>query len=239
MPKLSSLIIIVFLAVTPRPGRADGLLYQLPDDGTWVRFDTEGKAFGPDGGVKVTITGSVMVSSVGQTDVYGEKCRWIEIGSTAKRGEQEFTEVYKLLIPEKRLKQGENPLDHVLKAWQKHSMINHGAPQQLDLGAVRSLDEFLSGPAPEVTKLPAELTDSKLGKRQCEGLRGHAVVKTCDSETHFTYEVRLDKDAPFGVVTFRYEKARKRQGQSLGARTATFKLADFGTEAKSALPDSQ
>jgi hypothetical protein len=75
-------------------------------------------------------------------------------------------------------------------------MVNGGAPQRLDLAAVRSLDEFLSGPPSEVTKLPADLTESKLGKRQCEGLRGRDVAKSEDTETHLTYEVRLDKVLP-------------------------------------------
>ncbi len=239
MRKLSSWMIIMLLAVASPTSRAEGLLYQLPEDGSWARYEMQGTGIGADGQVRTTVAGTITLGSVGRMTSNGQDCRWLEIATTTTLGDQQFNEVYKLLIPEKRLKQGENPLDHVLKAWRKDARVSDGVPQQLDLAAVRSLDELLRGPAPDVTKLSAEPTESKLGKQPCEGFKGREVVKAGSVETEFSYEVRIHRDSPFGVVTFRYEKARQRDGQSLGARRGAFKLADFGTGAKSALPDNQ
>ena len=37
---------------------AEGLIYQLPDDATWVRFKVSGKGIAPDGTVTVTVEGT-------------------------------------------------------------------------------------------------------------------------------------------------------------------------------------
>ena len=123
------LLCVVTCALCTPLVRADGMVFQLPEDGHWVRFDIAETGSGPheDGGQSVTMKGTLTISSVGATDVQGERCRWIEIVLEARRDGQSFTEVGKLLVPERHVGRDQRPLEHFVEAWHKHSMLNDGA----------------------------------------------------------------------------------------------------------------
>jgi len=59
--RLAGLLSFVFLTAV---ARADGLIYQLPANGTSVRYDTE--TTGTFNGQERTFKGSVTISSVGE-----------------------------------------------------------------------------------------------------------------------------------------------------------------------------
>jgi len=241
----AALFILLFLAITLR---ADGFLYQLPEDGTWARFDMAGKAVEPDG-KETTISGTVTLSSVGTVDVDGQKCRWIELGTEAKRNNQEFFDVEKLLIPEKRLAKGEDPLSHVLKAWHKHSMINGGAarerpdvqnPDSPGGKQVRGpkLRMFLHEPFDSPRLLGKTSIDSKLGPRECRGISAEEKVEGPATFNH-KFLIRLHEDAPFGVVTWEVESKLEKDDKLIGTMTTKATLADFGKDAKSRIPEAK
>ena len=100
---------VAIIALLPPVTFAEGLLYELPDDGHWVRFEMDGKGTEPDG-TEIAIVGTLTMSSVGTTEIDGEKCRWIEIVADAKRAGEPFTDIDKLLIPEDQLAKGKEPL---------------------------------------------------------------------------------------------------------------------------------
>src|SRR5262245_8133823 len=104
-------------AVLTQAARADGLIYQLPANGASVRYDTE--TTGTFNGQERTFKGSVTISSVGEATADGEKCRWIELRMMTKRDDQERVAIAKCLIPEKYLKRGEAPGEHVIRGWTK------------------------------------------------------------------------------------------------------------------------
>src|SRR6516165_9575988 len=95
---------------------ADGLIQQLPSDGSWVRYDVTGEGRSPTGEVGVTHQGTLTLKSVGRETVDGTECRWIEtetkIEFTRAGRNEEFTDVLKLLIPEKFLAADQNPRAH-------------------------------------------------------------------------------------------------------------------------------
>ena len=241
----ASLLVVLTLGGTLR---AEGLLYQLPEDGSWAKFDLVGKAVEPDG-KETSLSGTLTLSSVGTVDVEGQKCRWIELAVEASRNDQMFTDVEKLLIPEKYLVKGEDPLSHVLKAWHKHSMIAGGAPQELqdvqnpDSPAGKQmrgtkLRPFLHGPFEMHRLLPKALVESKLGSRECLGVSAEEKIEggvTANSK----YVIRLHKDAPFGVVTWDAEMNLERDGMALAKMTTTATLSDFGKDAKSVIPEAR
>jgi hypothetical protein len=237
MRTFCTFIVISVLAHAPRLSLAEGLVYQLPEDGAWVRFDARGKGFSASGEVRVSITGSLTISSVGQSQVDGELCRWIEIHMKGKfqrnKEEAEYGEILKALIPEKYLKQGEDPRQHVLKAWKKDSRTGVVALDLEGEGAreIRSYDEIFHAPLPQVTELEEKMVESKLGKLKCKGLAG----REPQGKTVFSTETRLHNSAPFGVVTFRYEKKRA----SGEGRSMTLTLKDFGNNATSELPQNE
>lgn len=245
---MRSWLLTTLLVLIPLAARADGLIDRLPNDGAWAEFDVTGKAVGADGQSRATIDGKLTFSSVGREEVSGEPCRWIEIKSQTRdlRGENraETTGVLKLLLVERRLQRGQEPLAGIAKAWRQHPGMDDGKIKELDLKGeglreVQSLDEFLHGPAWEVVELEALAVESKLGSLPCKGLRCTEVQKAGGAETRLTVIVRLNDQAPFGVVSYEYEKERLRDGRSVGKRTMDLKLVDFGENAASALPDSR
>ena len=190
--------------------------------------------------------GTLTLSSVGAAEVDGEACRWIEIDMAAKRDGQPFTVIHKLLIPEKHIGKGKEPLEHVLKAWFKHSMIADGTPRQIEdlkgTGArqLAALRPFLHGPIKTSEKLDKVAVESKLGKLECEGITAQEKTDAGGNGSYdSTYTIRLHATAPFGVVTYENTMKVERDGKSQGTMTGKMKLLDFGKDAKSALPDSK
>jgi hypothetical protein len=237
--KFASLAIVTLL---PAIAAADGLIYQLPDDGAWVRFEVNGKGVAPDGAVTVTVAGTQTISSVGRYVVNDEPCRWIEfqtqlIFQSPGAANEKLTEVIKLLIPEKFLAKGKNPRDHVRKAYKGASA---DSLRELDLKGddareVQSMDEVLHAPLKDERRLPATAIKIKQRTWSCEGLKG----ETTSDDATFRTETRVNNEAPFGVVTYRYEKERRRNNESQGMRTMEWKFVESGKEAKSAAPDAR
>lgn len=242
--RVTSAAIAALCVLLPTVGLADGLLYQLPKDGAWVRFDIDSKGTENDGS-EVALVGALTMSSVGTTEVDGVQCRWIEIAVEGRRNGEPLAGIYKLLIPEQYLAKGKAPLKHVLNLWQKHLNVADGRPTQIEdlrgRGAryLRPLRQFLHGPFETAKKLDKVSIDGKLGKLACEGVvaseRSEKGGVTLDS----TYRIRLHSKAPFGVVTWQAELKLARDGQVFGTMTMTMKLIDFGTNAESAIPDTK
>ena len=99
----------------------------------------------------------------------------------------------------------------------------------------KGIEEFFHGPLKDVSTLAT--TEIKTEKRSwtCEGFTG----KTDEDGTVFTTETRTNNDAPFGVVSYRYEKERQRNNQPQGKRTMEWLLVEFGEDATSAAPNAK
>ena len=215
---------------------ADGLIYQLPDDGTSVVYEMEMTVGLTD--LPVTGDGTLSVSSVGQVVVDNEMCRWLEFKMEMKLAGRERTVISKLLIPEKHLGLGKSPIDNVKKCWLKE---NDGEAHEVEdakgqMGG--QLFAFLSGPLKDVKKLKQEVVASKLGELPCEGSTGRLEFKQGDNHIAAEIEARLHDKAPFGVVAWRIELGLfSRDGLLRESVYMTLKLAEFDKNAKSELPN--
>jgi len=217
----------------PGIARADGLLYQLPEDRSWVRFDGQ-YTFKLDGMEKaVSGTGTMTMASVGKARAGAEACRWIEFKVRLKDSGTEHTLIRKLLIPEKYLKKGEKPTAHVVRGWAKYDdeAVERAVPVHGRWPA------YLAGPLRDERKLEKQLVESKLGALECEGVTGWMEYEEGDVHMKVTFETRLHEKAPFGVVSSRMTFEMTRDGKVLQTVDATLKLTDFGTDAETALPD--
>ena len=92
----------------------------------------------------------------------------------------------------------------------------------------------------DIKKMKRELVESKLGKLECEGVTG-TMTPPADPNNPVsrmsTFEVRLHDKAPFGVVTRQWHLKVFRNNNLSFAMTSISRLIDFGTGAKSELPD--
>jgi len=228
---------IALLTLGTPTTRADGLLYQLPDDGAWVRFDME--LIAQRDGMETKLKGFLTMSSVGQQTENGEKCRWIEFDGNVKNADGKRTFVAKALIPERYLKKDKKPLDHFVRGWLREA---DNVPQSLappDVYRQGFFPAFLSGPLKDAENLDVELVECKLGKLQCAGVAGRGEYQQGRYETHLTFQIRLHEKAPFGVVSARMECEGRRDGQVRESGTVTLNLAEIGDKATTKLPDYQ
>jgi hypothetical protein len=217
----------------PGVARADGLLYQLPEDRSWVRFNAQ-YTFKFDGMEQAGQgTGTMTMASVGKALEGSEACRWIEFKVHLKDSGMEHTLIRKLLIPEKYLKRGENPTANVVRGWAKYD--NENVERAVPVHG--RWPAYLAGPLQDEKKLDKQLVESKLGPLQCEGVTGWIQYQEGDLHTKVTFETRLHEKAPFGVVSARMQFEVKRDGKVQHTIDATLNLTDFGRDAETALPD--
>jgi hypothetical protein len=227
----------VIIAVTTLTtlARADGLIYQLPDDGAQVRFDTEIKT--STGNEESTSKGSVTVSSVGVVTVDNEKCRWIEIKMIGNEDGQEQPVIAKVLIPESHLGKGKSPGEHMLRGWLKEGDAEPKEIRDLNVPEALPLRVFLAGPPKDLRELDQEEVDGKLGKLKCAGVSGENEFDLGDAAVGIRFENRLHEKAPFGLVTGNWKFELKNSGQIAVAGTFKLTLVDTSTTALSELPD--
>jgi hypothetical protein len=218
------------LALPPAPAFADGLIQSLPPDGSWVEFEALGEGRDAAGVVKTSFTARLTLRSVGRETVDDRPCRWIEIETGARKGDQ--SEIIKLLIPERAFVAGENPRAHVLKAKKKDA----NGERELDLKAagareIETLDELFHAPLsrfkkpePVELKTPAGTFECTLAERW----------ETSDTGEFRTRTWRSDA-IPFGVAAYHYNKARTRNGAPQMSRGMELKAVKFGNDARSAI----
>jgi hypothetical protein len=222
--------------------RADGMLYQLPNDGAWAtyEFTASAKTTGGTADDAMNFKGTLTLASVGQVVVQGEPCRWIEVqlGMNANNPNEKRGEVYKILVPEKFLTKGQSPLAHVLQAW-----LQRGGeqPQKLtDPGDINigPLPIILSGPWNNVTKLEKVEIDGKLGKLSCEGTQGTLDFKMGSvGKMLCRLENRLNDKSPFGAVACNWSLELPEVQGKKAVIYWSLKLLDVGGNAVSKLPN--
>ncbi|MFQ5733142.1 MAG: hypothetical protein ACE5KM_14475 [Planctomycetaceae bacterium] len=231
-PKCFAAVLLGLCAATTR---ADGLIHHLPKDGRWAKYDLKIR-FGDEGKSR-TATGNVRISSVGKATVKEAPCRWIELALTLESGGVQRTETYKMLIPEVQLKQGGDPLAHVVRAWRWRTG-DEPKPLTDPASPHRPLSGILVGPPGRTETLKPAVIDSKLGRLKCAGVKGRKTLKNKDGKQTAVVAstTRTHAKAPFGVVTLRIDYTFRRSKTFTEKGTMTFKLADFGGNAKSELP---
>ncbi|MFG0295179.1 MAG: hypothetical protein ACF8PG_04665, partial [Maioricimonas sp. JB045] len=120
------------------PAEAAGLIRRLPPDGTWSRFALEVSRIDKEGNISILATGSCTVRSVGRQVREAGALRRIEFEFRVDRkNQQEFVEVFSVLIPESRLVGDDDPTRFIEEAWQK--MPNERHPGAVPL---RNLDHL-------------------------------------------------------------------------------------------------
>lgn len=237
---------VCFLAVVcaPAVAIADGLLYQLPKDGSKVTFEFQ--AVNKDRGRERKFTGILSIASVGREKVDGADCRWIEILMTINHDGRERRIIAKVLIPETALAEGKMPAANIKRGWlqmggksETRGLADAYGPNGGPLPA------FLAGPLSDVKKSkPAEVA-TPIGKLKCVTLTGKATYEQVNGSKRtdrfeVDYSVLRNDKAPFGVagctMTIKEYVNKTRLDDVI---TFTFKLKSVAKNAKSALPDNK
>lgn len=116
----TSLVVSIFF-LTTSSARADGLIYSLPPDGSWVTFmfeqnGTEIKTLAGEDLPDVNVSGTFTIRSVGQEESDTGSARWIELEARYRPDEQRPVGrviILRMLIPESSLARDSDPLSDV------------------------------------------------------------------------------------------------------------------------------
>lgn len=227
-------MVIYFLSASGI-GFADGLIHQLPKDGSWVEYELTGSGLTPTGEVRMTTTGTVTLKSVGQEKVDGKSFRWIELevameAKTTRGLRSRRIDDYKLLIPEDDLAAGKDPLAHVSRLFKKdvrgfvtEHNLNEGAAEKL-----KGIATWISKPLEKSEQKKGVELKTPGGTFKCTQING---TKAGDSEgVSMDLETWVTDQAPFGVAAYQVKSKRKE-----GSNSFELKLVKTGTGAKSSV----
>ena len=271
-----------------RAASADGLIFQLPPDGSWVRYDVSDDAdleyeIGKD--VKIPEanrkellaamprkmkdnTASLTLSSVGKQEHNGEPHRWIEMTQdvefpkTGKPGDDKSADkqsrviTLKMLIPEKQLQAGADPLAHVSKLYFKDSdqpvkEVTDEKNKQYQLDRFRPIFPSPHSDARGTVRESVQSPNEKIGSLECERLKfpskysGPLAGGTRGWwEWSGDHQIWLHKSVPFGVASLTFsglstESNQDKPEDSIIVHvkgTTRVIVAEIGSNAKSTLP---
>jgi len=237
MHTLQSLLVscLALLAVVPS-ATADGLITQLPDDGSWAEFEL--KLTLTENGQQRERSAYLRLSSVGQVEHQGTKCRWVELQISRIEPPQP-DEVTKILVPEESLKSGKVTAASLIRGWRKPgdeeaTELDKDQPR-VKIGPLALL---LSGSFSNSQKL--EKDDVKvegLGSLSCDKTTGkHEMPMSPTENLPADITVWRHSKASFGTVKLRVHIVDKRPDRE---REGVFEAVQVksGKDAKSALPE--
>lgn len=223
------------IAIVCTSARGDGLVFQLPKDGSFIQYqkDVDGifetKKF--NGQQLITIRA---LGEVNEGDI---ACRWIEFRFDEVDSSANYF-VVKCLIPVKYFKQGENPGEHIIRAWAKAKDTSPHAVENVKEMQSTLLRGMLEGPQTNAKELDPIDVKSSLGVFSCAGVAGDYEFEFHRNGTFALHvENRHHEKAPFGVVGATWKIEWFRDGKSIGTSTTRFHLIKTGVDAVSGIPD--
>lgn len=261
-----TVLLLLLLATVASDVFADGLIWQLPPDGTIVEFQGESQAevtpvlakeFAgklPSEAIesleraqKVNMPITVVVSSVGEVKRAEQNCRWIELKMQSSGQEN----ILKVLVPEKCLARGEDPLDHAILTFFNAKDVDQ-AKVSLEKGFNRiayEIDRFRTvfpTQLRDVQELPRKTIETPLGTfADCEVIAGttefdRPLLGKGRWEFKGSWQFTLHPDAPFGVVEVQCHATAHEYTHNVRADASmisTLTISKAGRDAKSALSD--
>jgi hypothetical protein len=230
-----------FCAVVASPlAYAEGLLFQLPEDGSFVRFSVKTEYKGDL--KEKSATGILTMSSVGKETLRGAACRWIEIKSVETVGSRQTTSVSKILLPVRLLAKGKDPLDETVRAWMKRSIkendksVDLGVEKDPDpkLGLAGPIPLYLCGPLDDAKSMGKEIVETKTEKLECEIHTGKKKFTFGGTSFEVRFKTWVHEKAPFGVM-----KAHWTVMLSKVTMEMTYEFMESGKNAKSELTENR
>ncbi|MCE9524929.1 MAG: hypothetical protein K8R36_02610 [Planctomycetales bacterium] len=248
-------IVVTAWCISAGFARADGLIFQLPPDGTWAKYAVtiEGEVK-PEAAPKIAMTGTLSISSVGEITRSQQKCRWIELKFENPESKGYKKLLLKMLVPVDRLKRGDDPLSHSILTFFDPKPIDEKKLESfIDEGFNRvqyEIDRFrMDFPAPldNPKNRIRETVETPAGKfEDCEVVTGTynydgPILGGARSLFNGTYRITIHPKAPFGVVSMKIKvDGREIHDEFAGSfmATKTLVLAETGKNAVSDLPEA-
>jgi len=230
---------VAMAAISPSVSLGNGLMYQLPEDGAWAKYEISLTSRTGDQ-VELSGRGTLRMASVGQKSVDGKPCRWIQANLEIAFAEVDarFETVLNVLVPEKHLGKGKTPLSHVVVTSEGVQATIHENGERRRLNDPQAPNEsplplILAPPLGERKALKAAtIKNAKLGQIACGGESGTIELARGGTKGVVKMETRLAKQTPFGVVYASWRGSVEQTAETPSHEaTWEFHLVDFGLEA--------
>ncbi|MDG2390679.1 MAG: hypothetical protein P8M30_15330 [Planctomycetaceae bacterium] len=244
-----TIVIVCFFSVSS-VAYCEGLFFQLPPDGHWASYTIDNTLISPDG-TQHKYPAKVILRSVGREMVEEIPCRWIEIETSGEYMGISILSLNKLLIAEHSLQAGQEPLKEIYR-WIRYqpenkffSLIDDRKKlqdlfQDENRNEEHGLARIFRGPYEDLKRITTTQTiQSKLGERECKGILANVTEEKGDRTTHEKNVIRLHPDSPFGVVQWESVSKAQEDGQTVMSTHQVMLLSEYGTKAKSAIPEQE
>jgi len=251
--------VILLLTLVPSFADCEGIIFQLPPDGHWASYTIDNTLFSPDG-TQHKYPAKMILRSVGREMVGEIPCRWIEIETSGEYLGVPAHSIEKVLIAEHALQSGQEPLKEAYryihyypnnnqfrsekdrKRLQYRSIDDRKKLQDLfqdeDRNQEHGLDRIFHGAYEDVKRITTpQIVLSKLGERECEGILANVTEEQGNRTTQYKNVFRIHPDSPFGVVQWETLCSSKSDGKTVMKFHQVMLLSDYGTNAKSAIPE--
>ena len=210
---------------------ASGLIWSLPEDGAWVRY--EGKYVqeslsdvSEDGSETLEWLRHLTIKSVGREEAeyndQQEMCRWIEIKViTGKPSEAGINpgpvgaRIYKVLVPESRIigdtKDRDEIVVSMLPIVKGYRRIGEGEVQPINAKALRifpTISLLMHYTELEVVN-ESDSADIPVGAVDARHVKGTWTMERTDSRTTNVGEIWISDDVPFGLAQWTVKNNRE------------------------------
>lgn len=189
----------------------------------------------------------MQLASVGKEEFNKENCRWLEIISEVRlpNSDKKVKTIFKGLIPEKHLRNGQSPSTLWVKGWMKvGDQAAQPVPKELLVNPKMTINFTLAVPPEKLKATETRTIDSKLGKLVCNGVTWDTTLKESDTNSAFDIapsgaKIRVQhffhEKSPFGLTIAKFAIEPK----SGAASEQEITLSSTGTNAKSELEETK
>jgi len=225
---------LLFLGLNSNLLAGEEFYYPLPDDGVWCRYFVNMNIAG------VETASPWVISSVGQKDLDGEKCRWIELKQMSEDAKKTLR-VFKALVPESAFGKGKDPTAEVRTAWgqegdqEPHELTGEGELEVFN----RFVLLVLRGPTKNVKAFDEpETIDWQNGKLKCSVITGESDFESKETglRAQLTHRILISDKIPFRMAGSKFQIDIQVLGQDVKAG-AEFSIVESGVDAQSVLPN--
>jgi hypothetical protein len=190
------------------------------------------------------MSGTLTIRSVGRETVNNEPCRWIEFDTKMEIENRTERNIYKVLVPEKLFKSDKPVSPKVIRGWIKRNDADPEEQTNSDKLNSEGFAVFLPDPSRKTKTVKEKKTvDYQNGQLTVESAITGSLNLPAPENSNLKFESTINyttwshEKVPFGTAEAEWIISAKVNDNFVAKGTATLTLEDFGTDAKSALPD--
>ena len=231
----TGLLVVSFCATS----HAQRLISKMPEDGSWAKYEMKGATTTSNGNINKN-SATMIVRVVGTEYMNMDAYRWIEIEQRRDHVKNSMPSIYRFLIKEDDITNGEDPLAHIKKCWIINLAPNLDIVKEYDVkkDSLQFLEWFLPPQLENQKTLDVKTIETSLGELECKGSSGvYDQSRAPNYIQRHSFTAYTHDKSPFGTVSLHRLTEAIVNDEKNHKLEYTFELKETGTGAKSELGD--